>query len=83
MSSFRSHGFLNRSDNMGRVHIDLPINEARKLVRTLNNNEEENTDTQQLKCEILEDLSEYELTLSNLTKQMTNLRFKVSKLSHV
>ncbi len=37
IKSFRSHGFVNRSDNMGRVYVDLPINEAKKLCRDLNN----------------------------------------------
>jgi len=35
------------------------------------------------KCEILEDLREHETCLANLSKQMANLRFKVSKLSHI
>jgi hypothetical protein len=35
ISTFRSHGFVNKTDNMGRVYIDLPINEAKIKLRAL------------------------------------------------
>lgn len=35
LSTFRSHGFVNKTDNMGRVYIDLPINEAKRKLRAL------------------------------------------------
>jgi hypothetical protein len=33
---FRSHGFINRTDDMARVYVDLPTQEARRLQRELN-----------------------------------------------
>lgn len=36
LKSFRSGGFINNDNDMGRVYIDLPIIEARKLLAELN-----------------------------------------------
>lgn len=33
---FRSGGFINRTCNMGRVYIELPLPEARELLGKLN-----------------------------------------------
>jgi len=35
MEPFRSKGFLNKDYDMGRVYIDLPIIEAKKLINAL------------------------------------------------
>ena len=39
IETFRSHGFLNRDDDMGRVYVDLPIIEAKRLLDCLGRNQ--------------------------------------------
>ncbi len=50
---------------------------------TVEKDENLKTSPNMLKCEILEDLSEYGMSLARLSKQMDNLKLKVSKLSHI
>ncbi len=37
LKPLRSHGFMNTTPNMGRVYIELPLDEARQLHNVLNN----------------------------------------------
>ena len=35
IETFRTPGFINKTDNMGRVYVDLPLNQARQLKQSL------------------------------------------------
>jgi hypothetical protein len=75
IKSFRSEGKgINFDDDMARVYIELPINEAKKIHTKLISGNYDKT------LEIIEDLNECEKELNFLIKKNDDIKNKLIRL---